>query len=384
MKKYFLIIWLFFSSILLFSQVGVNTDGSSPHNSAMLDVKSENSGFLPPRMTLEQRNSISSPAEGLLVFCTDCGYSDSSAMSVYINGKWRLIEANCPLPPAPMAGTHNALPTMIVWFWNPVPGATGYKWNTSNNETTATDVGTDIIYVETGLTPGTSYTRYVWAYNGCGISAATMLTATTPSCGYSFAINHVAGTVAPVNKTVTYGTVTNIPGEPSKCWITRNLGASQQATAKNDATEASAGWYWQFNRMQGYKHDGTTRTPNTTWISVINENLNWQTANDPCALELGSSWRMPTFTEWTNVKVSGGWTNWNGPWNSALKIHVAGHLLAFGGGALGSRGTDGYYWSSTTVTGISSWGNYLYIEAYGILLSSTQKAGGHTVRCIKE
>ena len=88
-------------------------------------------------------------------------------------------------------------------------------------------------------------------------------------CGDPLTINHlVSGGVAPVDKTVTYGTVTNIPGETSKCWITSNLGADHQATAVNDATEASAGWYWQFNRKQGYKHDGTTRTPNTTWITL--------------------------------------------------------------------------------------------------------------------
>ena len=46
-------------------------------------------------------------------------------------------------------------------------------------------------------------------------------------------INHLAANgVAPVDKTVTYSTVTGIPGEPTKCWITSNLGASQQATAE--------------------------------------------------------------------------------------------------------------------------------------------------------
>jgi uncharacterized protein (TIGR02145 family) len=60
------------------------------------------------------------------------------------------------------------------------------------------------------------------------------------TCGSPITINHVAGVVAPVTKTVTYGTVTNIPGETSKCWITSNLGASQQATAVSDAAEASA------------------------------------------------------------------------------------------------------------------------------------------------
>ncbi len=118
---------------------------------------------------------------------------------------------------------------------------------------------------ETGLSCGTPHTRYVWAYNACGISAVTSLTKTTSacfSCGAStITINHAAGAVAPVTKTVTYGTVTNIPGETSKCWITSNLGADHQASAVSDATEASAGWYWQFNRKQGYKHDGTTKRP---------------------------------------------------------------------------------------------------------------------------
>ena len=81
-------------------------------------------------------------------------------------------------------------------------------------------------------------------------------------CGSSLIINHIAlGGVAPVNKTVTYGTTTNIPGEPTKCWITSNLGADHQAASVDDATEASAGWYWQFNREQGYKHVGSTLTP---------------------------------------------------------------------------------------------------------------------------
>lgn len=51
--------------------VGINSDGSIPDNSAMLDVKSTGKGFLVPRMTQAQRNSISSPATGLLIFQTD-------------------------------------------------------------------------------------------------------------------------------------------------------------------------------------------------------------------------------------------------------------------------------------------------------------------------
>lgn len=51
--------------------VGVNADGSTPHASAMLEVKSTAKGLLIPRMTALQRTSIANPANGLLVYQTD-------------------------------------------------------------------------------------------------------------------------------------------------------------------------------------------------------------------------------------------------------------------------------------------------------------------------
>ena len=200
------------------------------------------------------------------------------------------------------------------------------------------------------------------------------------SCGNPVTINHVAGTVAPVSKTVTYGTVTNIPGATTKCWITSNLGADHQATAVNDATETSSGWYWQFNRKQGFKHDGTTRTPATTWIGSISETSDWVAANDPCTIELGSGWRIPTSTEWTNVEASGNWNDWTGPWNSALKLHVAGYLNDFNG-SLTSRGYYGAYWNSTQYDDTNSW--YLYINSGSCGTYYFYKASGFPLRCLQ-
>jgi len=51
--------------------VGINSDGSAPDASAMLDVKSTTTGFLVPRMDAGQKTSISLPATGLLIFQTD-------------------------------------------------------------------------------------------------------------------------------------------------------------------------------------------------------------------------------------------------------------------------------------------------------------------------
>jgi uncharacterized protein (TIGR02145 family) len=56
--------------LILPAQVGINADGSAPDHSAILDVKSSDKGFLPPRMTTEQISVIDSPANGLIVLCT--------------------------------------------------------------------------------------------------------------------------------------------------------------------------------------------------------------------------------------------------------------------------------------------------------------------------
>jgi len=61
-----------------FTQVGINKDGSQPNSSAMLDVKSNSKGFLPPRMTHAELNAIVNPATGLIVYCTDCGENGSA------------------------------------------------------------------------------------------------------------------------------------------------------------------------------------------------------------------------------------------------------------------------------------------------------------------
>jgi uncharacterized protein (TIGR02145 family) len=289
-------------------------------------------------------------------------------------------------PAIPVSGVHVPGYTQIVWNWNTIADATGYKWNTVDNYFSAMDMGTANTHLQTNLTCSTPYTSYAWAYNGCGNSTSVMLTQSTLTCwtcGNPLPpITHTAGTVAPVTKTVTYGTVKNIPGDTSKCWITSNLGADHQASSSSDNTEASAGWYWQFNKMQGYKHDGTTRTPNTAWITEISEFSNWTTANDPCNIELGTGWRIPTSTEWSNVDEVGGWNNYNGPWNSALKIHRAGRIDYYYG-TLGERGVRGYYWSSTQ-TGLITYSFCLSFSSSTSSLSSYQKAYGHTIRCIKD
>ncbi len=79
-----------------YAQVAINTDGSTPDPSAMLEVKSTSAGFLLPRMTEAQRNAIANPVDGLIVYCSDCG-----ELQIYIDNSWRNILGGLPATNVP-------------------------------------------------------------------------------------------------------------------------------------------------------------------------------------------------------------------------------------------------------------------------------------------
>jgi uncharacterized protein (TIGR02145 family) len=185
-KLFILLFTILYSlfTVPCFSQgISINTTGTPADNSAMLDVKSTALGTLIPRMSTAKRDSISIicaciPEESLLIFNTN-----TKCYEGYINGKWYPVACpSCAIPSSPVESTHIPSATQIIWNWKTVSGATGYKWNTSNDYGTATDMATAITKTDTGLIFSTTYTRYVWAYNACGNSPAAVLKQATFSC----------------------------------------------------------------------------------------------------------------------------------------------------------------------------------------------------------
>ena len=71
MKKPLLILAATLISVVAVNAQNVGINTTTPHPSSELDVTSTNKGFLAPRMTQGQRNSIASPATGLLIYQTD-------------------------------------------------------------------------------------------------------------------------------------------------------------------------------------------------------------------------------------------------------------------------------------------------------------------------
>lgn len=69
MHKYSLIPLLLFYANGFGQSIGINT--TTPDKSAQLEIASDNKGLLIPKLTQAQRNGISNPATGLLIFQTD-------------------------------------------------------------------------------------------------------------------------------------------------------------------------------------------------------------------------------------------------------------------------------------------------------------------------
>jgi hypothetical protein len=369
-------------------QVAISADGSKPDNSAMLDVQSSHKGMLVPRMTEAQRDLIENPATGLVIFQTDSppglyynsGTPGSPAWaSVGTNAaQWKTTSAGLYYNDGQVGiGTQTPDNSALIDMSSITKGFLPPRMTQSEIAAISSPADGLIAYC---TTDGKLYT-YVSSANawkeilfGSGIISPTF------PCGSTITINHTEGPVAPVTKTVIYSTVGNIPGEPSKCWVTSNLGADHQANSVDDSTEASAGWYWQFDVKQGYEcTNGSNISP--LWSSLnITDNSNWVLTNDPCNLELGNGWRIPTYTEWYNIDAAGGWTDWNGPWNSALKLHAAGIIQPEG--SLNYRGVHGNYWSSTQRNNSMAY-NLFFIVAYCQLVND-YKTMGTPIRCLRE
>lgn len=188
----------------------------------------------------------------------------------------------------------------------------------------------------------------------------------------SFNVNHkTINGVAPLDKNVTYNTIYSKLSGEGKCWITQNLGASNQANSMNDNSEEAAGWYFPFNSKQGWTYlGGNTSIPDIK-ISAIIENSDWKIANDPCRLELGTGWRMPTIKEWDNAV--------NSTEFSDLKLHKAGEFNITNG-RLEGRGAYGGYASSNQY---NSETNYIF-DMTTNKKQITGKIIGNPMRCIKD
>jgi uncharacterized protein (TIGR02145 family) len=292
---------------------------------------------------------------------------------------------------APAAGTHTPSKTQVVWNWNTVTGATGYKWSATNLYSSSTDMGTDLTKTETGLTCNTAYYRYVWAYNGSGcVSAVTELTQTTSACMVT--ISDVDGNVY---NTVTIGT---------QVWMAENLKATKyndntaipNITVNETFAAATTGAYSDYDNTPS---NSTTYGRLYNWYAIDND-ATTKTASNGGKNICPTGWHVPTIAEWTTLStylgggtVAGaklketGTTHWETPNTGAT------NESGFTGLPAGIRSSSGtwnigvqtYWWSSSKHSG-SVYNDYTYIQNNynNLSISYPSDPMGFSVRCISD
>jgi uncharacterized protein (TIGR02145 family) len=409
----------------VYGQRGIGTN--SPDTSAILELASTSKGFLPPRMSTTERNGISTPPTGLVI------YNTTAACLQWFNGVlWfdTFTQTTEGLP------NNNLTLGAITYQGKSVVDAIGIGYNgeavlagstitvvlnnTAGTEQgyglSATDAGSGLIYAATGTILANATNVLVeLTHNAMVMPVLESGLLTMALTGASNTINlapRIDIKSIPASATqvtdVVYGTQT---------WMDRNLGARRVATvdAPNEFTGIndvfSYGNHYQWGRpADGHEitvYNGTannagrgladatdlealsadaypsyanfivTDAGTKDWLATQADPDRWAIASQgPCPV----NYHVPTQAEWTIADTFGSWNNNTDTFNSTLKLPSAGYRYR-DNATLIRPAAFGYYWSST-VSNTNA--DLLYFLSSQAGPTNFTRANGFTVRCLKE
>lgn len=394
MKKT-LLVAILVTTLSSYAQIGIGT--STPAPSSILDLTSSTKGVLLPRMTNVQKNAILSPEVGLVVWCSDCG--STGLMQVYNGTAWTNMNGVVTSLPSSNGTAVISAITCNTASAGTMTEGIAVSGVTQTITATVTTVGTynfsttanGVTFAASGTFAGTGNQNIVLTASGTPITFGNFNYSlnSTPSCSF-----------------IKEAQIINITSTTGKIWMVKNLGATRVAQSKDDYL--AYGHLYQWGRgndghaditwtsaTAGTPVNGTTTTLSTTdypadnlfilqpaspydWRATQNDNL-WQGVagiNNPCP----AGYRLPTITELTSEVTAYSITNSASAFASPLKFTVPGYRSGVNG-TLNGVGSYGYYWSSS-VSGTSA--SYHYFIAGGSYTGNRSRAGGLTVRCLKD
>ena len=272
----------------------------------------------------------------------------------------------------------------------------GFAYGTSQNPTTfglSTVNGSGIgVFTSSiaGLSPTTLYYVRAYATTSAGTAYGSPVSFTTSAiptftCGIS--------TVSDVDNN-TYNTVQI----GTQCWTKNNLKVSKYRNGDNIATGLSNS-AWQNTTSGAYAIYNNDPVNDGLYGKLYNH----YAVTDSRGL-CPTGWHVPTDGEWTTLEnhlggssvaggslkstamqpTLGGWNPPNtGATNSSGFTALPGGRRLYGGD-FSDVPDDGYWWSSSVLSGSNAWYRYLYTISSDIGRNSRLRATGFSVRCCRD
>ncbi len=361
MKKLIISIVVLFYHITSFAQVGIGIE--NPDESTVLQLESNDKGFLPPRMTTQERQAINDPAVGLTIFNT---------------------EENC------------------VQFYN------GIGWFNACDRTTfvPTKQGSEF---DNGFEDNTTCENATISVTPClAVAGATLNDDPTTPDGIEYDWSEAAGSVSG-------GNVRALVEINGQCWFRRNSIVEPTAPCADPMNTGCNVWLNEDPGdigSWGYRNTSVTNGSEgwATSETITGEGLLYQfsaamngSTEERTQGVCPTGWHIPSDCEWMYLENSLGMdvaqqanigVRSSGEVGSKLSSETlnGNNSAGFSGLLLGSRFLFGSFatgswtriWSSTETDSDSAVRRDLEENHGGVRRTIESKTGGHSVRCIKD
>lgn len=392
----------FYHNIIQAQPVGIGT--TNPNQSAILELKSTNLGFLIPRMTTADRDAIAAPIpEALLIYNTT-----TQCFEAYYSNSWVAFGCiGCQLPGSFSATSPSILlGTSFNAAWTSSGAAATYYLDVS----TASDfssfltgynnlnVGNVTTYPINNLTCNTTYYYRVRASNTCGTTASSnTITTLTGDCAGACSSQTFATVNINTGTQITAGT-TQSPGQK---WCYNNLAANcttygglyQWASAMNLPSSALTVYVYGnglpncdpcgSGGVQGICPSGY-HVPTDLEFSRFEycvENFIGPTGSTPLlTFQTTTNYRGSTGTQGPGIKMKS-IQYWDGTNLSGFSALSSGY---YSGGTFQNIGFAAIYWLASEMTSANlAWTRTFWVSANNINRAATSKDTGLSLRCLK-